>query len=619
MPTPTPDIRVRGTVLHADGTPAVGVTVHVFSVAVNQGNRVTTDHAGAFAAQNTFLGQVKVSLDVPAGYQAVPVQTIVVVANQTPSPIPFILTPTLAPGQTGPSTPVQVPTAIAPGATPTATPTVQPVVTAAVSTGLLCGAGKPATTPTYTTGMTGIAWLSSSAVATTRAVRRLWHTHAGYAAWPNPFHRADPVAYPAPTVDPDNCLSVETVAVIYDAPGTYSVTVDATPWDEQTNAATGPAVTYGQTVVRPVDTRPTYYFAVGGNDANAGTAAAPLLSAAKLAAVVKPGNVRVVIVAPLVMDWPAGVSPGDGTTLEGVPTADGTLPVVHLTGPTCAIGIDSAVSDVLIRNIRFTATGVPAASIVRNADGTLSAVGTGPLSLAPTAIHGGRAQAGNSWGNGVLFDGCEFDCLIQFVQQWAGDGFGVTRSVQIDPLAMTGEVMSSWGGTRPLFAFNVLLGITVDSLLRVDGAGHGQGLGVEWNYVIESNPTSTGGSDKPAPDIRAADRFVIAHNAMVNLQLGLSDSHGLAGCTDGLVADNVFRSADGVHPGSLSIEGKVGSVAVAGNDFGACAGAKWAAVSASRSPEGNLPSALTIGTNTYAPGVTPLSAASVPASVLTVK
>jgi hypothetical protein len=567
---PVPTGSISGTVT-LSGRPAAGIVVWL-DVPVSVGGHAnytsyTTGTNGAYSFHYLPAATFTVHAVVPAGDTATPatVKESLQVGQQVAG-ANFALTPAGAPAA------VVLPPPISP------------------LPGLSCGTGTPTTAPAvYALPPTGVAWLDVSRIAPTRTTRRLWHTQAGYAAAPNPKYTADPVKYAAsPTIDLNNCLSAQSIPVIYDVAGTYTATVDVTPVS-QVGVPTGPAVTYGQTIVRPVDARPVYFFASNGNDADAGTQAAPMLSYAKLAALAVKGNVRCVIIAPYDFAWAGTVSVGSHTTIEGLPTAAGVLPVVDFGAtPTCAFQPWTTATDVLIRRLRFTSAGTVANGVT----------------TAPTGPNGGRAQALASYGNGVLIDQCEFGVLVRAVEQDLGDGCGVTRCVQLDPLSINGQVVSTWGGARLVVYGCTLTGGFGEAVVRIDGSGTEDA--VDSSLVEQSNPTATATSGKAAVDVRASagGGVAVVNDAIVGAQESYTTGHGANSCGNVLSTGNVHRPVQG-SPGTsiTTIRGGVVGITVAGNDYAGAfttgTAAAWVESDASGMSD------IVVGANITAAGVLP--------------
>ena len=417
-------------------------------------------------------------------------------------------------------------------------------------TGIVCG-GATAPAPTYTVTAGSIAWLDVTASTSVRDDRRLWSTGAGEPAVADPRHAADPTAYPAATLNPDTTRVGTVVTPLYDAAGTYPVTCVVTH-------AAGGGATYGVTVNVIPDARPVYYWAPTGSDGNAGTAAAPYASYAKLLSVIAHGNCRC-MVAPGTYACPppaGGVPPnvGSNVTIVGQRDAAGNRPVLMLgAGP--AFYVYTTISDVLVRGLKFDSVGTPAKT------------GSGvPILQAPTSSTA-RAQPLQSSGSRVAMYDCDWACLEQGPQCYSGD-LAVVRCVQGPATSMAGQVVLADGTPgRLVVAHCTLGGANAQANCRTDAGAGG------WTGTIEANAIAqdAAAGDDAGVDLRAVNGFVVARNALVDCQLSTSstDNNPTSVARNLLATGNVYRlTAATVNSSWVNVKSRATGVTITGEDFG---------------------------------------------------
>jgi PKD repeat protein len=511
--SPVPTGSIAGTVRDAHGKPMVGVTVWLDVPAAVGGHanyaRFATGADGTYAFHYLPPTTFGVHEVVPAGYAV-------------QAPVGNLLQPTLAAGQQATGVDF-VNAAIPPAAAAPAAVVLPPPVSVPAPAGLACGS-PAATTAVYAVGSAPCAgWYSTAAVTATRTDGRLWHLADGTA----------------------DTLVGQTAVGVYQTPGTYTVTCTV-------KHPGGSTSTFAQPIVVAPDARPHYYIGPGGNDANAGTATTPFATAAPAAKPVAAGNCRLTFLPGTALTLSSAFTVGSNTAIDGQPDVAGNLPVLTV-GPFAAFNVFAKTSNVLVRQVRVTSVGTV----------------TGQVTVAPS-VRSARAGVIVTWGHNVVLDGCEFGTLVRAAELDGGD-MAVLRCRQVDPRTIWGQVVSAWYPGRLVVDGCTLTGGFAEAIVRTDGIGTGAGLSVEGNWLGQTFPTCAANADKACVDLRSCSGATIAHNQIVNAQLGTSSGHGTVGqsVADLLVSGNTFQSTDGVHPGStiVSLTGVTTGITLAGNTF----------------------------------------------------
>ena len=448
-------------------------------------------------------------------------------------------------------------------------------------TGIVCGCGPTAAaTATYAAGQAPcVAWLDARPFTVTRTDRLLWHLPRGSAAVPDPRHVADPVKYPAATVDPDNSLAGQVVAAEFDSPGTYPVTVGVSHAD-------GTTATYGVSVVVAPEVRTYAYFGPTGNDANAGTtAAAPKLSAAAFVAAAQRSNEHVVLLpgyaASLACGPVAAVALGTNTVVDGQADASGNRPVLTIGNYAAFYAYHTSSQDDLVRGVTVTSSAALGGS--------------------------GRPEMLIDSGINIVLSNCGFGTLTRAAEMddsaVVADGFGVLGCQQLSPTAIGGQVLYGGVGGRVCWDFNTFTGATAEAICRFEGVGAGNGASVELDLIEQTNPAA---GDKAGVDDRNSVALVVAHNGYVNCQESHSTSDGTTATTSAncLSIGNVYRVATPVpFTGWVQVKDRSAGLTFAGDDFGP---GQLDAIDLSTA--GGVSSVVLAG-NAYASGLVPLRVA----------
>ncbi len=513
---------VSGTVL-AGGKPLVGAVVWL-RVPDGQGGFTADRYSYPITAQHGYTfsltaGTWQLHVVPPAGYAVV---------GDNP------LTITTAAGL-----PATVNFAASVAVAPTAVPVVPTTAPAAPLGGIVCGCGSAAAaTPVYHAGQAPCAaWFDARPLGSTRADRRTWNFGDTADPRPDPKHLLDPANYPTATVDGNTLSLAECACHIYRQPGTYTVTlVDARP--------TGAVDRYAVTVVVDPDARRQVYFAAGGSDANAGTAAAPWLSGAKFAAAAATSNTHVHVAAGTPdLALTGCVRMPINTVVEFTPDATGT-PANLVVGNLAAFdGWPGQTSGFLLIGARITAPTTP-----------------GGKNGYAYAVPPSGSKAVSVRGDNVVMLDCRLGYLAFGMRGEDGDGAAMIGCTQDDPLGISKAAFSQFSGTGRMFArLDNLTGSTDESITRTDGSG-GCGWTFVDNYARCTYPLVVG---KAVQTLRNANRAVIANNAFGGSQVGLSstDGEGTVLDADVLVTANLFRSAN------VNVNPRVDGVDVVGNDI----------------------------------------------------
>ena len=405
------------------------------------------------------------------------------------------------------STPVPPPVVTPPPAKP---PTPPPVVTPTpTGSGIICGYGLDATVrDTFDAGQApAVVMLEASAVADIDDELR-WDFGDQPDPRPDFRHAARPNRCPAPTLDGNTDVDTLTAAHEYTRPGTYAVKLTVIK-------PGGQPVTYALTVNVAADARRSIYFGPGGNDANAGTEAAPLLTARKLFDVLSgKKNVRAVLVAPWSDDLgDRYIHLGAGSLLEGRPAPDGTLPVLKVAGGPALVGDDGATVGFSARFIRFDSATTP-----------------GEKNGHP--ILRGSGKAITVRGRNVSLVGCEFGHLDKGADIYQSDGFVMlgcrtTGSANLHSAAWLQTGGSSTAadgrryGGRCFTAFCDFEGGTDEESARTDGDTSGVGV---WFFCCHFGQANEVGNAKAPLTFRSADGAGASHCLVTGGPVGTSSS-----------------------------------------------------------------------------------------------
>ena len=367
--------------------------------------------------------------------------------------------------------------AVKPTPTPTPTPVVVPVVTppvvvppiASTVLPLKVGVGTRQTTAAGTTiGMAPVAgWgdLRSIADVTTDEISWDFGDTANAKSYPDPRHARDPAKYPAAIYSPNTDLHGAVEGYVYEQPGKYTITATVRRPD-------GSVVVASNTVTVAPDTRAHQTFTTGQD-------------AAFVAFVNGKPNVWATVAAGATINVPDGITIrlASGAVVEGVPAADGTLPViVGGTGSTFDTWTDGV--GIVVRRLAIEGKSAP-----------MTWAGPDPITFpASTNIVLSNRACGVSL----------YECQVGTVGGlYKGNTIGnagvlVARNVQLDRtatsakgvvyhgLGVSQQFVAEWSGGMQSWQGNDTNGSVWQSLFRSDGVGACDGFSFEFNRVVNN-------------------------------------------------------------------------------------------------------------------------------------
>lgn len=576
---------ISGSVHGPDGKPLVGSHVYLHWLKPDGSGQFTADDPDVHwelsdkVQSYTFAvpaGQFEVHVVPPPGYTVAdpnpaPLHTddfkpatwdFTAVKAAAPAPV-HTPTPTPAPV---PPAPKPAPTPVPPAAPVPVTPPAVPVPPAAPPSGPACFltdvGPRAAVRATYAVGdCPSVGWFSAAnVIPSVRAVRLLWTFG-----------------------DDGSTRKGVTVHHVFRKPGTFGVTLAVT------NRTTGTVASYAcaVTVAPACTTRTAHFFAPAplGNDANAGTsAAAPLLSGARLAKLLAGSNLDVTLMAGWA-DVVQQVTMQRNVVVRGLADAAGKTPVLTIDAPYALFrGWTGSTDGFLVDGVRFQGVSSP---VTKNGVTYQQGPVTGSEQSKAMEVRGLNAVLAR----------CQFGGLERGADMIDGGaaGFGV-GGCKSDDLGIGGQVLIATAGSELDFYDNDLPFSSREAVVRLDGAGTGTNSTIEGNRVRQSHPAING---KATIDIRNSRGLSVVGNDVADAGLTASTTEHNPGSAPTRVCD-VLIEGNTVGPGSyIGVQGATTGIVIAGNTFTSAADA------AVHLTQGDVIDVQVAG-NHYAPGQAPV-------------